>query len=555
MTEEPTKSGRRLSFPDWLVWAVVGISFVPSLCRLFDVDFGVPHYQVGNLEADAENPTAVPPNSVAVVGGRGPTIHVLLEWTAVCIAGFSVVFAVAHYSIRRDVTTPIIAAALCFAGLVDLFRVLAILGLTENLRDVADFIPFTWALSRTYHAVILLAGTLPFVVDPRNAEQRVDRVTKGYLLIAGIAFLMLSYVLVHLCAIMPLPRGVAASAPVSRPWDVIPLLVYMVAIGFVLPRFHHRYPSLFAHGLVVSMVPNVLAQCHAAFGSRQLFDHDSVASQLLKIAAYLAPLCGLILDYMRAHESDVKLQTTQEKLRLARDVQQRLLPQESPAIDGYDVAGRSEPTEAVGGDYFDFPVDRGGMPGIVVGDVSGHELAASIVLAQTRAYLRAVATAHDEPAAMLTELNRFLNADVLDQWFVTMFYVRLEPETGRLTYVGAGHEARIVRADGTEEPLPSTCSPLGMMDAPPASGAEQPVLQPGDLLLVTSDGVNEAVDEANEQFGWPRAIDVAATNLARPTQDIVDAIFTAVEDFRTSPTPLDDITVVVLKRTLESPGG
>ncbi len=543
-TPAPTDSAARL--PDWLVWSVVAVSFAPALLGMLGVGFGIDHVVKGNLEGvgDAE---AV--NALIALRGRGLTVHVLLEWTSICIAAFSVVFAVTHYSIRRDATTPIIAAALCVAGLLDLFRVLALLGLTERIRDTPNFVPFTWALARTYHACILLAGTLPFVVDRGNAEARLHRVTRRYLVVAAVVFLVLSYEIVHVCAIYSLPRSILPSYPVSRPWDVVPLIAYMAAIGFVLPRFYTLYPSLFAHGLVISMVPNVLAQCHAAFASRSMFDHNSVSAEFLKVAAYLVPLCGLILDYVRAHESDVALQTTREKLRLARDVQVRLLPAESPAIPGYDVAGRSEPTEAVGGDYFDWVVDRSGHPGFVVGDVSGHELAASIVLAQTRAYLRALATAHDEPAEMLGELNRFLNADVPDRWFVTMFYARLEPEIGRLLYVGAGHEARIVRSSGEVVELPSTSSPLGMMDERPRTAVDQPTLQVGDVLLVTSDGVNEAMDADEQQFGWDRTVDVVRDRSDASARELVDAVFVAVEAFRESPTPTDDITVVVVKRT------
>lgn len=520
-------------FPTWLVSVVTVGSLLPAVIGVFGVDLGLNQF----------DPDAPPWYST-----RAVATHVLLEWSAFCIAAVTVALAGVHYSIRRDVTMPIIGAALCFAGLLDAFRALAILGLTETVEEPTRFVPFTWALSRTYHACILVAGTLPFVLNRSSARRRFERLQPGYVVVSVAVFAVLTFVLVKLCAHTLLPVSLNPEWPVARPWDVIPLIVYVASVGFVLPRFHKANPSLFAHGIVVSMVPNVLAEVHATFGARALFDHDSVSAQLLKITAYLVPLCGLFLDYVRAHTSDVAHEATRAKLRVARDVQQGLLPESAPAIPGFDLAGRSEPTEAVGGDYFDYLVDGHGRVGLVVGDVSGHELAASIVLSQTRAYLRALATAHDRIGPMLTELNHFLQADMKNRWFVTMFLARIDPRDRTLRYIGAGHAASIVRADGSVVGLAATTAPLGVVETEITRADDVPVLAPGDVLLITSDGVTEATPPGSkEQFGIERTTELVARLAQRPAAEIVDALFDAVAEYRGGRPAEDDVTVVVAR--------
>lgn len=540
MNSAPTVDSSASRFPDWLVWTVWGCCSLPFLLGLCGVDLGFDQLAVPK---DGQ-----PVEIVDLVEGRPAAMHVLLEWSAFCIAAVTVVFAVVHYSIRRELTMPVIGAALCFAGLLDAFRALAILGVTATVRDPERFIPFTWALSRVYHGGILVGGILPFVLNRDAAEHSARRVNRVYTTIGIAVFVAVTYGLVAVCANTSPPIGFYRDSVVSRPWDVFPLLVYVSAMGFVLPRFHSSFPSLFAHGLIVSMVPNILSELHATFGSRSLFDHDSVAAQLLKIVAYLVPLLGLIIDYVRAHESDVSHEVTRAKLRAARDVQQGLLPESAPSLPGFEIAGRSEPTDAVGGDYFDYLVDDAGRVGIVVGDVSGHELAASIVLAQTRAYLRALATAHDEIGPMLTELNQFLHEVVRDRWFVTMFLARIDPGDRSLRYAAAGHEAFLVRGDGTIVPLRPTASPLGMMETSIEASPEEPTLAPGDVLLITSDGVNEATPpDSTDQFGIDRATRLVADLANRPATEIVEALFEAVATHRGGVPAEDDVTVVVAR--------
>ena len=233
-----------------------------------------------------------------------------------------------------------------------------------------------------------------------------------------------------------------------RPWDLIPLFLYLFAGSVVFPRFYRAQPSLFSHALFVSVIPNIAAELHAAFGSVAIYDNNFNIACFEKIIAYLVPFLGLLLDYRRAYDADVALQVTHEKLRVARNVQQGLLPQCSPEIAGYDIAGHYLPADMVGGDYYDYVRMADGRWGIVVADVSGHEIGASLLMAKTRAYLRALAKSDESLETILGRLHEFLLEDTQDKWFVTMFFAALDPHTGALEYAGAAQQAFILRAAG-----------------------------------------------------------------------------------------------------------
>ena len=155
-----------------------------------------------------------------------------------------------------------------------------------------------------------------------------------------------------------------------------------------------------------------------------------------------------MLDYRRAYDADVALQVTHEKLRVARNVQQGLLPQCRPRFPGYDIAGHYVPADMVGGDYYDYIRMADGRMGIVVADVSGHEIGASLLMAKTRAYLRALAKSDDDVETILGRLHEFLVDDTQDKWFVTMFFAALDPQTGAMEYAGAAQQAQLSATTG-----------------------------------------------------------------------------------------------------------
>ena len=246
--------------------------------------------------------------------------------------------------------------------------------------------------------------------------------------------------------------------------------------------------------------------------------------------------------------------TTAEKevmlreLDIASDIQKSLLPETCPAIPGFDVFARSNPAREVGSDFYDFIPFPDGRWGIIIADVSGKGVPAALLMALSRSLLRAYSEEKLSALYAMTMTNRFLARDTRSGMFVTCFYGILDPATSTLTYVNAGHNPpilhntahgiRLLRASGT---------PLGVLEETEIH-EEICSLDKGDLLLMYTDGITEAVNAFDEQFG-PDRLEQIAKNSARLTaEEILRRIETAANTFSAGQDQFDDMTTVVLKK-------
>jgi PAS domain S-box-containing protein len=267
---------------------------------------------------------------------------------------------------------------------------------------------------------------------------------------------------------------------------------------------------------------------------------------LLEVLGSVGCQIGQFVERRRAEQA---VQEHEQELRVARKIQQGLLPRSPPALPGLDLAGLSVPAQETGGDYFDFFLLPDGAVAVAVGDASGHGVGAALLIAETRAYIRALSLTHADLATIQALTNRRFAEDVGDYYFVTLFLARYDPRSRALTYTSAGHPtAHVVDAAGSRRAdLDSTGWPLGVEVRAEFPAASPLVLQPGDLLLVMTDGVLEARSPQGELFGCTRALDVARARRARPAREIVTALQEAVTDFCQGRPADDDGTCVVLK--------
>ena len=535
-------------FPNSIMWGIVFLCVAPYLLNLVSVSFTCIATSSG-MENLLGKPV-LDPGFFSQYQLEGGYVFILWEWTAFCIALFTVLFSFAHYRVTRDVTTPIIGTALFFAAMIDVFRVLTFTGLINSEIKPDDFIPFTWVISRTLTVCLLMAGCLPFLSGRTITRHQHEERGIRFILLTGFLFGLMAYAIIHICAILPaLPPTLFPQKTFPRPWDVLPLILFLFAGGIIFPRFHKAHPSLFSHGLVISVIPHVACQIYAAVGSSQLFDNDFNISLFLKTIAYLVPLAGLILDYIGAYSAEVALNDTQAKLRVAREVQEGLLPKKSPELEKFDLAGISIAADAAGGDFFDYiPMDENGL-GVVVADVSGHEVGSSILMAEARAYLRATADHQTDVSAIITKVNNYLVDDVQGRWFVTMFFVRIDTETGDIKFAATGHDAYIFRADGSTLNLESTAPPSGVMKVAEVNCGPEKTLEVGDLLLIYTDGLVEALSAENEQFGFQRVKKIVLEERNRPAQEIIQKLKSSLMTFQESQYLEDDLTIVIAKRT------
>ena len=258
---------------------------------------------------------------------------------------------------------------------------------------------------------------------------------------------------------------------------------------------------------------------------------------------------GFVRDITERKRAERELRENQEQFQVAREIQQRLFPKAAPDFPGFDIAGASHPAEATGGDYFDYLPMLHDRLGIVVGDVTGHGVGPALLMAETRAYLRVLAGRREEPGEILTRANGILAEDVGQERFITLFLARLDPHARTMVYASAGHPAGyLLNARGEiKTTLPRTGVPLGIrLDTQYATSSEIP-LQSGDLILLVTDGIEEAMSPQDAFFGLDRILEVVRANQEKPAREIVESLYESARAFAGRAPQEDDITAIVIK--------
>jgi len=214
--------------------------------------------------------------------------------------------------------------------------------------------------------------------------------------------------------------------------------------------------------------------------------------------------------------------------------------------------GISFPCYEIGGDYYDFIHRTNGNLVVALGDVSGKGTAAALLMSSLHAAVHAQVDSHDSLAKTIGSINRYLVESIPPNRFVTLFYAELDPKNGGLAFLNAGHNPPlIVHTGGTMEQLTSGGLPLGIMaDADFREGRTK--LQPGDVLVIYSDGVSESVNPSGEEFGPTRLYETVARNLDASAAGIRDRIESALTKFCEGTPAADDITLVIVKRLAEA---
>jgi serine phosphatase RsbU (regulator of sigma subunit)/anti-sigma regulatory factor (Ser/Thr protein kinase) len=229
------------------------------------------------------------------------------------------------------------------------------------------------------------------------------------------------------------------------------------------------------------------------------------------LAAQAAPAVRVAQLARQQQQEARERERMEQELSVARLIQQTLLPQSLPDLPGYEIAAHYQPARAVGGDFYDFLYFDDGTIGIIIGDVTDKGVPAALVMATTRTLLRAAAERLSSPSAVLQRVNELLHPDIPPRMFVTCLYALLNPATGRLRFANAGHGLPYRRGAGGVTELRATGMPLGLL--PDMTYDETEVtLDPGDTVLLHSDGLVEAHNPGGELFGFPRLQGLVATH-------------------------------------------
>ncbi len=272
----------------------------------------------------------------------------------------------------------------------------------------------------------------------------------------------------------------------------------------------------------------------------------------LKLLTTLASVAAIRVENARLTEEQIERERLEREQQVASEIQQRFLPSKVPQVTGYELQGISFPCYEIGGDYYDFIEREDGRMIVALGDVSGKGTAAALLMSSLHAAVHAQADANDSIVKTIAAVNRYLVESIPPNRFVTLFYAELDPKNGSLAFLNAGHNPPlIVHAGGTMEQLASGGLPLGILaDADFREGRTK--LYPGDVLVIYSDGVSEAVNPNGEEFGATRLYEVVARNLDTSASGIRDRIESALTKFCQGTPAADDITLVIVKRLAEA---
>ncbi len=241
----------------------------------------------------------------------------------------------------------------------------------------------------------------------------------------------------------------------------------------------------------------------------------------------------------------------QRSLELAREVQQHLIPVHNPDVEGLDISGRSIYCDETGGDYYDYLILGNGSQkvGVAVGDVSGHGVQSALLMATARAFLRQRAVMPGGIARIVADVNRQLVRDVEETGqFMTLFYCEIESDEKIIHWVNAGHYPAILydRHSNSFDVLPGRGMALGLDEAFVYEAAQR-TINPGQIIIITTDGVLETHNRDGEMFGLEKLKEVITSRANQPAKEILDAVLEEVLRFTYPLKRQDDITLVVIK--------
>lgn len=271
--------------------------------------------------------------------------------------------------------------------------------------------------------------------------------------------------------------------------------------------------------------------------------------EFVELFGSLAGQVGVAWRNAQQTERLIVAREQQRELEIAKTIQLGLLPTSIPQIPGIQLRGICVPTKDVGGDYYDFLLHPDGGIGLVIADVSGHNVGAALLMAETRTLIRARYGQIGTPRDTLAELNRFFYEDLSRaELFVTMFFFEFHPETRRACYASAGHSPALLwrKTAGECQRLDAEGLILGVHREFPYE-QECLDLEPGDVLLLYTDGVTEAANSEDELFGEERLADLLKDSHQLPPEELIDRIFQQVRLFTGVHSFNDDVSVVIMR--------
>ncbi|HEU0294986.1 MAG TPA: PP2C family protein-serine/threonine phosphatase [Anaerolineales bacterium] len=266
--------------------------------------------------------------------------------------------------------------------------------------------------------------------------------------------------------------------------------------------------------------------------------HEPVDSELLQVD-YTSAVC-------LGHFSDEEIRQLESELALSQVIQRGLLPQQVPEIDGLNIAAFSRPAQIVGGDYFDFVDFQDGKPGLVMADVSGHGVSAGMFMSSMQTAFHTLVPQSDSPVDVLERLNHLYIHNINFTTFVTIFFGKYDPSTRTLSYANAGHSsAYLYRVTTNQEIWLRPTGPAIGISEGFTIRREDIRLEPGDILLLYTDGITEAADHQGDLWGEDNLADIIRQNPDSSAERLIQKILTALKTHTNGSALADDVTLMI----------
>ena len=267
-----------------------------------------------------------------------------------------------------------------------------------------------------------------------------------------------------------------------------------------------------------------------------------------RILSIIATQSAQVVENARLYDEEQSLKKIEEELNFATEIQKNLLPRSNPQLYGYDIYGKSISAKEVGGDYYDYITIDENNTVICLGDISGHGMPAAMLMANLQATLRGQAIFTSSAGECLTRANKLLYRSTDMQKYATFFYGILNTEESRFHFSNAGHNPPfLINPNKNVTRFTKGGTVLGFMED--YQFEEDSVkLHSGDIIIIYSDGITEALNEEEEEFGEERLLAVLKNNLKSTAEVLVENVFEAVNIFVDDGKQSDDITIVAIKK-------
>ncbi len=276
--------------------------------------------------------------------------------------------------------------------------------------------------------------------------------------------------------------------------------------------------------------------------NNELFDKDD-----LRLLTIIATESSQVIENARLLEEEKKLFTVREELRISGQIQKKLLPEKLPDIPGYQIAATNIPAKEVGGDYYDVIHLSESTYAICFGDVSGKGIPAGLVMSNLQATIRSLMLSADNPATIVRQTNKLIHATTTADKFITFFLCIMDVNQHKIIYCNAGHDKPLHFTNNSKIELESGGIPLGFM--PDFDFTQNTLLlAEGDILVIYTDGVTEAMNQEEEEFGLEKLKEIILTNKNDSAESILEKILKAIEGHAAGAEQMDDITLILLKR-------